>query len=248
MDNLVIIIMAGGEGKRMRSNIPKILHTFNNIPILIRIIKESIKVSPNKIIIVTGKYDQLIKETVIKYIDNMSKISFVQQTTPNGTADSVKTALPYINYNDNILILNGDMPLINYQLLNNFINNFNKENKAQLLVANLDEPFGYGRIIYKNNIFKEIREEKDCNEIEKEIKTINVGIYLFTGELLKKYIPLIDNNNNQKEYYLTDIVKVIKKFENHIDIKTYLIEDEIKYMILGVNTPEELNQLESLYN
>jgi bifunctional N-acetylglucosamine-1-phosphate-uridyltransferase/glucosamine-1-phosphate-acetyltransferase GlmU-like protein len=117
------------------------------------------------------------------------------------------------------------------------------------MVAKLDNPFGYGRILYddKNN-FIGIKEEKDCNIIEKNIKITNVGIYFFHSSILKKYIPLIDNDNNQKEYYLTDIIKVIKNnIVDNINIYTHCIEDNLTYQIMGVNTQEELLNLQCLF-
>lgn len=244
--NLTVTIMAAGEGKRMNSNIPKVLHNFNNIPMLIRIILEVIKINPQKIIIITGKYDELIKLTIKEYfIDNniylLDTLIFVQQLNPSGTGDAIKCTLDKYNNNENVLILNGDMPLISSVLLEKII----KLNDPTLLVAKLDNSYGYGRILYdEKNKFIGIKEEKDCLSIEKNINIVNVGIYFLNSNILKKYIPLIENNNIQKEYYLTDIVKIIK---NDIEIKTYLIEEELKYQISGVNTQQELINLENIY-
>jgi len=243
--NLVITIMAAGEGKRMNSSIPKVLHLFNNVPMLVRIINEANQLNPSKIIIITGKYDDLIKRTLKLFLDiTFDKLTFVQQKNPNGTGDAINSTLHLYNENENVLILNGDMPLISSVLLHNFIKlNYD----AQLLVAELDNPYGYGRILYNDeNIFLGIKEEKDTNEEEKKIKIVNVGIYYFSSEILQKYIPLIDNNNVQNEYYLTDIVKIIKN-SSTIIIKTHLIEEELKYQILGVNTQDELIDLENKY-
>ena len=126
MSNLVVTIMAAGEGKRMNSNVPKILHKFNSIPMLIRIIIESYKLQPNKIIIITGKYDILIKNTINEYFaednqDIINNITFVKQEIPNGTGDAIKSTLSYYN-NENVLILNGDMPLVSSILLKKFKN------------------------------------------------------------------------------------------------------------------------------
>ena len=262
MSNLVITIMAAGEGKRMNSNIPKILHKFNSIPMLIRIIIESYKLYPNKIIIITGKYDQLIKNTINEYFsddnqDILDNIIFVKQHNPNGTGDAIKSTLEHYNEKDNVLILNGDMPLVSYTLLKKFISSENKDSLysfdidskeiAKLLVAKLDNPYGYGRILYNNyGEFIGIKEEKDCSEQEKKIDITNVGIYFFNGKILKKYIPLINNNNSQKEYYLTEIIKIIRQYSD-INIETYQIEEELKYQIMGVNTQEELKNLEKQY-
>jgi bifunctional N-acetylglucosamine-1-phosphate-uridyltransferase/glucosamine-1-phosphate-acetyltransferase GlmU-like protein len=162
------------------------------------------------------------------------------------------------------------MPLVSYTLLKKFIYSFDEQKDslydiekesnsnensllfseteiAKLLVAKLDNPYGYGRILYNNHgEFIGIKEEKDCTIDEKHINIINVGIYFFSSNILKKYIPLIDNNNIQKEYYLTDIVKLINKLSD-INIETYQIEDNLKYQIMGINTQEELKKLEETY-
>ena len=140
--------------------------------------------------------------------------------------------------------LNGDMPLIESTLLKNIIED---NSVGKLLVAKLDNPYGYGRILYDDKKeFIGIKEEKDCTIEEKKIDITNVGIYYFKSNILKKYIPMIDNNNIQKEYYLTDIVKVIKN-NSDIKIDTYLLEENMKYQIYGVNTQEELQELERNY-
>ena len=253
MKNLTITIMAAGEGKRMNSTIPKVLHLFKGIPMLIRIILEVIKLNPFKIIIVTGKYDLLIKLTLKQYFEKekilniLNEIIFVKQENPNGTGDAIRCTLDNYNNDENVLILNGDMPLITFDLLRDFLEDSDLI-LTKLLVSQLDNPFGYGRIIYDNeDNFIEIKEEKDSSEEEKKIKIINAGIYLFNSTLLKKYIPLINNNNNQNEYYLTDIIKIIRSDDLNNKINTYLIKDELKYQIQGVNTQDELKYLEENY-
>lgn len=236
--NLVITIMAAGEGKRMNSDIPKVLHKVKETPMLIRIINEATKLNPKKIIIITGKYDSLIKSTIESYGDIYNKLIFIKQNNPKGTADAIKSTLEFYEDDEDVLILNGDMPLITSNLMSKFAKKFKE---AKLLVAKLENPFGYGRIIYnEKGDFTSIIEEKDCSLEEKKIDIVNVGIYLFKSTILKKYIPMINNNNIQKEYYLTDIVKLLF---NNVNIDTYLLEDNLKYQIYGVNTQEELHAI-----
>ena len=248
MTNLTVTIMAAGEGKRMNSNIPKVLHLFKGIPMLVRIVLEVIKLKTSKIIIITGKYHELIKECINSYfisnkiVFDLNNILFIQQKMPQGTADAIKTTLNYYNLDEHILILNGDMPLISYEVLSEFIQN----NNNKILITKLDEPYGYGRILYNNeNKFIGIKEEKDCSHDEKQIKYVNGGIYYFESIILKQMIPLINNNNIQKEYYLTDIIKIIKETSN-IEVETFEILDDFKYQILGVNTQDELFKLENM--
>lgn len=258
--SLTITIMAAGEGKRMRSSVPKVLHLFNGLPMLVRILFEVQELNPQKIIIITGKYDALIKDTILENIkpdsDLLDKIVYVQQTNPMGTGHAISFTLDKYNDEDDVLILNGDMPCIKSATLNNFIEN----GIDSLFVAKLDNPFGYGRVIVDgNNSVKYIREEKDCNEDERNCKLVNVGIYYFSAAKLKKYIPLIDCNNVQNEYYLTDIVKIMNNYnflenkenkenEENNKISIYKIDEKNNYQIQGVNTPEELKDLEELEN
>jgi UDP-N-acetylglucosamine diphosphorylase/glucosamine-1-phosphate N-acetyltransferase len=243
-NNLVITILAGGEGKRMNSNIPKVLHLFNGKPMLVNIIETSLLLKPSKIIIVTGKYNDLIQNTLSQYIDIMP-IIFVQQKTPLGTGDAIKCCLDYYKPEEKVLILNGDMPLINKEVLEQFINS--KQTNFNILVAQFSKPTGYGRIIYENNDFMEIIEEKDCNEEQKTINIVNSGLYYIASELLREFIPMITNENKQNEYYLTDIVKIIKSKTNHT-IDTFLIDVNDNKYISGVNTQAELKDLEKLEN
>jgi bifunctional N-acetylglucosamine-1-phosphate-uridyltransferase/glucosamine-1-phosphate-acetyltransferase GlmU-like protein len=194
---------------------------------------------PKRIIVITGKYDELIKSTLSKYI-NIENIQFVIQKQPLGTGDAIKSCLPSYNDGEKVLILNGDMPNITKELLKKFIDRIDP---FVVLVAKLSNPTGYGRIVYNNNIFMEIVEEKDCTEIQRTINIINSGLYYIDSELLQQYIPMITNKNMQKEYYLTDIVNLANQ---NMNIKTFLInENENKY-IQGVNTQEELRLLEML--
>ena len=257
---LCITIMAAGEGKRMNSNIPKVLHPFKGIPMLVRIVRECIDLKPSKIIIITGKYHDLIKETVFKYIrehhsfenkiqEVFDNLFFIKQEEPKGTGHAIHCTLDSISTSENVLILNGDMPLVSGKLLQKFVDEKPLQN-ARLMVADLECPFGYGRILTDSNkSMIGIREEKDCSTEEKLIQLVNVGMYYVKGEILKKYIPLIKDDNVQKEFYLTDLVKVFLEDDkdSYHKFEYYCIEEEMKYQIYGVNTQQELRNLENKY-
>ncbi len=241
-DNFVVTIMAAGEGKRMNSNVPKVLHPFKGVPMLVRIIKTVEKTSPKKIIVVTGKFHDLILNVLSKHID-INHITFIKQNEPLGTADAIKSCLKEYHSNDYVLILNGDMPCIHENTIVQFVNNCDE---AGLITAKIDNPSGYGRIISdKKNNFIEIKEHKDCNEEEIKIDEINVGIYYFQAMILKTYIPKINNNNKQNEFYLTDIIKKIRECED-LDIYKFLIQQNDNFQVMGVNTPDELKHLENI--
>lgn len=255
--SLVVTIMAAGEGKRMNSGgVPKVLCLFHGVPMLIHILGQVMELSPSKILIVTSPRNNTMIMDVVreKYnydLEILEKIEFVIQTEQKGTAHAVSFTLNKYSDEDNVLILNGDMPAIRSQTLKQFLTA--STSQASLLVAEIDNPFGYGRVITANygegDEIMYIREEKDCNEEERKVRLVNVGIYLFCGSVLKKYIPLIDCVNKQNEYYLTKIVKLINvhiddKRENDIKITPFLIHPSKNHEILGVNTQEELVALE----
>ena len=146
-----------------------------------------------------------------------------------------------MNIDANVLILSGDVPLIKTDTLKEMINELNY---ARIMTTKLQDPHGYGRIIEDNNIFYKIIEEKDCLPNEKLVEKVNCGIYAFNTELLCKYIMKINNNNAQKEYYLTDIIQLIKSNEDII-VDTFDIAKEIQYQIMGVNTPQQLMELDT---
>ena len=242
--NLVVTILAGGLGKRMKSDLPKVLHLFKEKPMLVHIIEQSLTLKPCKIIIITGKFNTIIQETLRNFFDEkqFSQFIFVIQETPLGTGHAVSCCLSNYTKNEDVLILNGDTPKLNQTLLEKFIYS-SKDNL--LMTCELDNPYGYGRIIKnKDNQIEKIVEEKDASQEEREIKNVNSGIYKIKGEHLINYIPLIQNNNKQNEYYLTDIIEIL--LNKNESIFNYTISKEENNLILGVNTKEQLEDLEKL--
>jgi UDP-N-acetylglucosamine diphosphorylase/glucosamine-1-phosphate N-acetyltransferase len=225
----------------MNSDTPKVLHLFQGVPMLARIIKTARQIQAKNIYVVVGKHEELIKKTLLVHT-YITDLCFIKQNVPLGTGDAVKKCLHQsYSQNEYLLILNGDMPLINKEILEKFIK---EQGSVNIIVAKMENPKGYGRIVYnENSEFTEIVEEKDCNEEQKTIKTINTGIYSVNSNLLKKYIPMIENKNSQKEYYLTDIVKIIKENEK-INVNTHIINESENKYVSGVNTQEELKALE----
>lgn len=246
-NELCVVILAGGLGNRMQSTLPKVLHKIRGVPMITRIVREAIKLKPKKIVIVVGDYKDIIQKTLIETINskNYKKlIKFALQPVALGTGDAVKHALEYIPKNNSkVLILNGDTPLLKYTTMKDILS---YPNEIVISSIHVPEPYGYGRIIKNvNNIFNEIVEEKDCTEIQREISLVNVGIYSIAGKILHDLIPLIDNNNTQNEYYLTDIVKLYKK-EYTQQIGLVILPNHKRIQVSGVNTKEQLEQLEKM--
>ena len=241
-DNL-IIIMAGGLGKRMNSNIPKVLHNICGKPMLVHVIHQAKLLSPKKILIVVGKYKDLIEKTLFQHI-SFDKIEFILQPEALGTGNAIQCCRDeLLKYNDtNVIILSGDTPLLQSTTVNNMLIDFNV---AKIVTTNMLLPTGYGRIVEQNGVFDKIVEEKDCSIEQKLIKKVNCGVYVFNSNILCKYLPLLTNQNAQNEYYLTDIIELIKDGENiHIDL--YDIPEEKQIEIMGVNTIEQLTELEKI--
>lgn len=239
----VIIILAAGEGKRMNSDIPKVLHKVQNIPMLARVVIESQKINPSKIIVVVGKHRDVIIDTLSQYT-SIQDIEFIVQENPMGTGHAIQCCkyllLPYIH--ENVLILYGDVPLIKSDTLYELAS---LKSPVTIGVTYMVNPYGYGRIVKINDTFDKIIEEKDCDSIEKNIQLVNCGIYCIKAQYIYNYIMTLDNNNVSGEYYLTDLIEKIKTYEK-IDINLFSFTDKNRYQIMGVNTMEQLKEVEEL--
>ena len=242
--------MAGGLGKRMESTLPKVLHKVNlqsevniSYPMIIHVIIKALTINPKKIFIIVGKYKNIIKETIDEYINlkiitNPELIEYVLQEESLGTGHAIMCTLPYITEfcNSQAIILSGDVPLISTETLINLIDSNNK-----LLITELDNPSGCGRIIMEDNKIINITEEKDCNENEKQIKLVNCGIYQIKVLDLLNLIPQINNNNKAYEYYLTDIVSLM--INNNIILEYYNLPKKNQFEITNINTKDDLERI-----
>ena len=244
MSNLIVIIMAGGLGKRMNSDIPKVLHQIGNKPMLVRVIETSISTNPKKILIVVGKYKELIKNTIRENV-SLDNIEFIDQKIPMGTGHAIQCCIDNLkNFkNHRVLILSGDVPLVSNETIQNVVKNMDL---CKIITTYINDPKGLGRIITDNGKLVKIIEDKDCTDDERKIDLVNTGIYAFKSEILCKYLPMLNNNNKQEEYYLTDVIELISVNEN-TDIDMYIIDKNKQYEIIGVNTKEQLDYLNNLY-
>jgi bifunctional N-acetylglucosamine-1-phosphate-uridyltransferase/glucosamine-1-phosphate-acetyltransferase GlmU-like protein len=240
----VAIIMAGGLGTRMNSSIPKVVHKLNNLPLIVHILYKLKVFSKLKnlkqIFIVVGKYKKIIQEEIEKYI-KIPFITYIDQLEPKGTGHAVNCCLDELEkYKDtNALILSGDVPLFSTISMLELTNDFDV---ARIVTTNLSDPSGYGRIIHDKGKFMKIVEHNDCSKKELGIKCVNCGIYVFKTKYLLKCLPYLNNNNFKKEYYLTDIFEIIKNYGYNIEL--FELSEDKQYEIIGINTIEQLNELE----
>jgi len=236
-----IIILAAGKGTRMKSDMPKVLHRVAGKSMIMHVIETAKKITPDNIHVVVGHKSDDVKEEISKYC----RVNFAEQKQLIGTGDAVKSATPGMNDKiKNILVLCGDVPLIQEKTIKNLIVE-HKQNcaKVSVLAVDLDDPTGYGRIILdEQNSMLCIREETDTNADEKKIKKINTGIYCFEKEFLVSALEEIKPDNNQAEYYLTDIVEIAQKKKENIMVVTMNDHREV----IGVNKLADLNMVESL--
>jgi len=248
--NVVVIIMAGGLGKRMSSELPKVLHKIGGIPMLCHILLKLKVLSRitnlKKILIVVGQFKDVIEAELKRFNGELPEYEFVIQEQPLGTGHAIQCCASALELypNTETLILSGDVPLIRPYTMNALIS---MQEPVKIITAKVKEPSGYGRIVKIGDKFKKIVEHKDCNSLELNINEINCGIYAINTEYLCKHLPSLKNNNSQNEYYLTDIIEIIKR-EQCVDVGTYQMPEEDQYETTGINTLEQLKDLEKVFN
>ncbi len=231
MEKITAIILAGGQGTRMKSPLPKVLHPVAGVPMITKIISNCKKAEFDEIRLVVGHGQNLVKNVV----DPMGVQTFVQ-IEQLGTGDAVKSA-QVDSIEGCVVILNGDHPLITVEDLKHFISDF-RQQKLDLAVVSveLDNPGEFGRIIRQNNVLKAIVEAKDAGPDALKIKEVNTGIYVVKADLLKKYLPQIKNNNSKKEFYLTDLISLA--IENKKNVQA--LRSKNSNVAHGVNNQIEL--------
>ncbi len=229
--SISIVILAAGKGSRMKSTTPKVLHTISGKSMLSHAIDAAQKLSDD-ITVVLYHQAQRVQEAIEAEYSN---INFHMQDAEQfpGTGGAMKGV--ETKY-EKTLILNGDMPLITQESLLALTHG---DADINMSVIELDNPYGYGRVIIENGEVKEIVEQKDCNEEQLNTKTVNAGIYCVKTELLNRYIPLLSNENAQEEYYLTDIIKMAVDESKRV-CPIYVEEEEFK----GVNSKFDLANAE----
>ena len=233
-----VIILAGGKGKRMLSDTPKVLHTVGGKTILSHVIEKAMLISDAPPIIIYG--EDLIDEKNKTIFD---LLEWVYQDEPLGTGHAVSKALPYINESDTVLIMYADIPLISTKTLKELVRKQGENQKLTVLTADIKVPDGYGRIIREKNKITKIIESVDLKMGQESLTECNTGFMAISGSLLKSYVPLIKNSNKQKEYYLTDCVSIAIEDGRKVDAIKLENEDQV----IGINDMSQLARAERIY-
>jgi bifunctional UDP-N-acetylglucosamine pyrophosphorylase / glucosamine-1-phosphate N-acetyltransferase len=231
---LALVILAAGKGTRMKSGLPKVLHPLMGRPMLEYVIKTAKALRPQKSVIVIGHQAPQV-QAVFSDFDG----SFVLQSPQLGTGHALQTAQKALaSFKGAVLVLSGDVPLIRKDTLRQLINRFQKDKAALALISTgLQNPFGYGRIIRDSRQrLLQIVEEKDATPAERSIQEINTGLYCFDSEFLFSSLAGLTRSNRQKEYYLTDLVRMAG--ERGLNMSTILHPQSEE--VLGINDRSEL--------
>ena len=233
-----IIILAAGLGKRMHSELPKVLHKVADKSLIRHVIESALALNPSDIHVVYGYKGAQVQQELTD-ID----IVWVEQAEQLGTGHAVAQAIPNISDDAMVLVLCGDVPLIKPTTLEVLYSKVDAHSLGVLTVM-LDNPTGYGRIIRnaQGNIVR-IVEEKDANDEIKKIKEVNTGIFVIPAAHLRRWLGLLKNDNAQGEYYLTDIITLA--VAEHMPIHTTSCENS--YEVMGVNNRQHLALLERHY-
>lgn len=238
MNHIKAIILAAGEGKRMKSDLPKVLHKVCGETMVDTVIDETKAAGAKEICVIVGYKADMVKASI------GGGVTYAYQEKQLGTGHAVMQAVDFIGDNGNIIVLCGDTPLITAKSLKAMLNfHDNNKNSATVLTAILEDSTGYGRIIRDAaGEFVKIVEHKDATEDEKLVKEINTGMYVFEATALKKALANLKNNNAQQEYYLTDTLEIIRS----VGLKVGGIALEDSNEALGVNSPEQLLEAETV--
>ncbi len=235
-----VVILAAGMGKRMQSNLPKVLHQVAGKPMLQHVIDTVSKLDISKIIVVVGHGAEKVQELIKKPIN--IELQYVMQDQQLGTGHAVKQALPLLIKDQPVLVLYGDVPLIQAQTLMQLY--LNTKNKLGLLTVEYENPTSYGRIIRDNGNITAIVEEKDANEEQKAIKEINTGIMLLPAKHLDDWLHNLNNNNAQQEYYLTDVIALA--VQSGFNVQSSKMQYG-EWESFGVNSKTQLSRVERCF-
>lgn len=229
---VAVAILAAGRGTRMKSHLPKVLHSLAGRSLVERVLESLKSISPTRQMVIVGYQAQEVK-SALKEI--ALPLEFVEQTEQLGTGHAIQQLIPHLEgFTGDLLVLNGDVPLLRPETLQHLLEMHQQhQNAATILTAHLPNPQGYGRVFCNGqNIIKEIVEDRDCTDAQKQNRRINAGVYCFRWSELIKVLPHLQANNDQQEYYLTDAVNQLEPVMA-VDVEDY-------QEMLGINDRQQL--------
>lgn len=229
-----IVILAAGQGTRMKSALPKVLHPLAGMPLLQHVINTAKNLSPEILNVVYGHGGEKVMQTI-----DDAEINWIHQVKQLGTGHAVAQATDHFEDGQVVLVLYGDVPLIRMDTLADLLNR--ATDGIALLTVHLENPQGYGRIVRnKQAQIVNITEEKDASDEIKKIHEVNTGIMAVKAELFKKWLAQLDNNNAQKEFYLTDVIEMAVKD----NLTVHSTQPDNEFEVMGINSREQLAELE----
>lgn len=235
--SLAVVILAAGKGTRMKSAQPKVLHTLAGKPMVKHVVDAASALEPEKTVIVHGHGGEQVQQALT---DN--SLGWAEQAEQLGTGHAVAQAMPQVDQNV-VLVLYGDVPLIQPETLKEFVAKVN-DNTLALMTLTLDDPSGYGRIVRdEHKTVQRIVEQKDASDTELAIKEINTGILACPHRFLADCLPELSSNNAQGEYYLTDAIAMA--VQQGLTVET--VEPTAPWEVDGVNDRVQLARLERVY-
>ena len=235
---LQVVILAAGKGKRMRSDLPKVLHPLAGRPLLAHVLAAARALAPRRLCVVVGHGGNAVRERLAA-----EAVAWVEQSPQLGTGHAVQQALPALEAGGTVLVLYGDVPLISPATLEGLVEAA-AGGRLALLTQVLEDPTGYGRIVKDaNGAVRRIVEEKDADATERAIREVNTGILAASRERLEAWLSRLRNDNAQGEYYLTDIVAAAVSDGVPVAVR----HPSAAYECLGVNSKAELAALERQY-
>lgn len=232
------LILAAGQGTRIKSDLPKVLHKVCGKEMVNHVIDTLRKAEIEDVNVIVGKGAELVKEKT-----NSRNVSYSLQTEQLGTGHAVKSAIEFLSgKKGTVAVFCGDAPLITEETIGRlFKEHINKGNSTTLLTSILDDATGYGRIIRDGEEVLKIVEHKDCNEEELKVNEMNAGVYCFDIENLLSSLEKLSNNNAQGEYYLTDVIGIQKSEGKKVGAVVVDYEETI-----GVNSRRQLAEVEEI--
>ncbi|MDR3256904.1 MAG: bifunctional UDP-N-acetylglucosamine diphosphorylase/glucosamine-1-phosphate N-acetyltransferase GlmU [Endomicrobium sp.] len=238
MKNFSVVILGAGAGTRIKSSLPKIMHKLSGKPLIKWVIDSVSALKPDNIVLVLGHGAEIIEKSLSE-----SNVKIVYQKKQLGSAHAVMQSKKVLkNYEGNILVVSADVPLVKPSTLLSLIkNNVKTGVSVTVLAAEVENPFGYGRIVRNGRFLEKIVEEKDATLNERQIKEINSGIYCFDKNLWKA-LSNVQPNNAKKEYYVTDTIAILKNLGKQASLIIVKENCEVK----GINNRVELSQAENI--